>query len=108
MVTADAPLAPPLRSEGVRRAQRLLEAAAGGTPGIAVVQGGRGAGKTHVAGLIAEDARRRGFRVAEVDAAVAALTSIIEPVIIVFMGTIIGGILIAMYLPMFSIFDQIK
>ena len=44
----------------------------------------------------------------EVDAAVAALTSIIEPVIIVFMGAVIGGILIAMYLPMFDIIGQIS
>ncbi len=44
----------------------------------------------------------------EVDAAVAALTSVIEPVIIVFMGIVIGGILIAMYLPMFEIIGQIK
>ncbi len=44
----------------------------------------------------------------EVDAAVTALTSIIEPVIIVFMGTVIGGILVAMYLPMFDIVGQIK
>jgi len=44
----------------------------------------------------------------EVDAAVAALTSIIEPVIIVFMGIIIGGILIAMYLPMFDIIGAIN
>jgi len=44
----------------------------------------------------------------EVDAAVAALTSIIEPVIIVFMGVVIGGILIAMYLPMFDIIGQIQ
>ncbi len=44
----------------------------------------------------------------EVDAAVAALTSIIEPVIIVFMGAIIGGILIAMYLPMFDIIGKIQ
>jgi type IV pilus assembly protein PilC len=43
----------------------------------------------------------------EVDAAVAALTSIIEPVIIVFMGVVIGGILIAMYLPMFDIIGAI-
>jgi type IV pilus assembly protein PilC len=43
----------------------------------------------------------------EVDAAVSALTSIIEPVIIVFMGVIIGGILIAMYLPMFDIIGKI-
>ncbi len=44
----------------------------------------------------------------EVDAAVSALTSIIEPVIIVFMGVVIGGILIAMYLPMFDIIGKIK
>lgn len=43
----------------------------------------------------------------EVDAAVSALTSIIEPVIIVFMGAVIGGILIAMYLPMFDIIGKI-
>ncbi len=43
----------------------------------------------------------------EVDAAVDALTSIIEPVIIVFMGVVIGGILIAMYLPMFDIIGKI-
>ncbi|MEW5874705.1 MAG: type II secretion system F family protein [Candidatus Zixiibacteriota bacterium] len=44
----------------------------------------------------------------EVDAAVSALTSIIEPVIIVFMGVVIGGILIAMYLPMFDIIGKIQ
>ena len=44
----------------------------------------------------------------EVDAAVAALTSVIEPVIIVLMGIVIGGILIAMYLPMFEIIGKIR
>jgi len=44
----------------------------------------------------------------EVDAAVSALTSIIEPIIIVFMGVVIGGILIAMYLPMFDIIGKIN
>jgi type IV pilus assembly protein PilC len=44
----------------------------------------------------------------EVDAAVSTLTSLIEPVIIVIMGVVIGGILIAMYLPMFDIIGQIK
>lgn len=43
----------------------------------------------------------------EVNDAVAALTSIIEPVIIVVMGAVIGGILIAMYLPMFDIIGKI-
>lgn len=44
----------------------------------------------------------------EVDAAVSALTSVIEPIIIVFMGVVIGGILIAMYLPMFDIIGKIN
>jgi type IV pilus assembly protein PilC len=42
----------------------------------------------------------------EVDEAVSALTSIIEPVIIVFLGVVIGGIMIAMYLPMFDIIGK--
>jgi type IV pilus assembly protein PilC len=44
----------------------------------------------------------------EVDAAVAALTSVIEPIIIVVMGGVIGTILIAMYLPMFEIIGKIN
>ena len=43
----------------------------------------------------------------EVDAAVSALTSMIEPVIIILMGIVIGGMLIAMYLPMFDIVGKI-
>jgi type IV pilus assembly protein PilC len=43
----------------------------------------------------------------EVDAAVDALTSVIEPVMIVLLGIVIGGILIAMYLPMFDMINQI-
>ncbi len=39
----------------------------------------------------------------EVDAAVAALTSLMEPLLIVFLGVVVGGIAIAMYLPIFSI-----
>ncbi|MBM3324160.1 MAG: type II secretion system F family protein [Calditrichaeota bacterium] len=44
----------------------------------------------------------------EVDAAVAAMTSLIEPVVIVLMGGLIGGMLIAMYLPMFDLVGAIK
>ena len=44
----------------------------------------------------------------EVDAAVSALTSIIEPVIVVAMGLVIGCIMIAMYLPMFDIIGKIS
>jgi len=38
----------------------------------------------------------------EVDQAVASLTSLLEPVMMVFLGTIIGFIVIAMYLPIFK------
>jgi type IV pilus assembly protein PilC len=44
----------------------------------------------------------------EVDAAVGALTSMIEPVMMVFLGGIVGGFLIAMYLPIFSIAGAVK
>lgn len=43
----------------------------------------------------------------EVDAAVDTLTSMIEPLIIVFLGGFIGFILIAMYMPMFSLSDAV-
>ena len=44
----------------------------------------------------------------EVDAAVDSITSMIEPLIIVFLGVVIGGILIAMYMPMFSLADTVQ
>jgi type IV pilus assembly protein PilC len=44
----------------------------------------------------------------QVAAAVKALTSILEPVMIVFVGGIVGFIVISMYLPLFSVYDQIK
>jgi type IV pilus assembly protein PilC len=44
----------------------------------------------------------------EVEATVKVLTSMLEPMMIVFVGGIVGSILVAMYLPMFSIFEQIK
>jgi type IV pilus assembly protein PilC len=44
----------------------------------------------------------------EVAAAVKALTSIIEPVMIVLVGVIVGFIVISMYMPMFKVYDQIK
>ena len=39
----------------------------------------------------------------EVDDTVAALTSIMEPILIVFLGVIVGGIVVALYLPMFNL-----
>lgn len=44
----------------------------------------------------------------EVAATVKALTSMLEPAMIVVVGFIVGSILLAMYLPMFTVFDQIK
>jgi len=44
----------------------------------------------------------------QVEAAIKALTSILEPVMIVVVGAIVGFIVIAMYLPMFKVYDQIK
>jgi type IV pilus assembly protein PilC len=44
----------------------------------------------------------------EVDAAVDALTSIIEPIMIVILGIVVGGILIAMYLPIFNMIGAIE
>jgi type IV pilus assembly protein PilC len=41
----------------------------------------------------------------EVDAAVDAFTSVLEPVMIVLLGVVIGGILLAMYLPMFEMIN---
>jgi type IV pilus assembly protein PilC len=44
----------------------------------------------------------------EVDAAVATMTSLLEPIILVFLGVGVGGMLIAMYLPIFDIAGGIK
>ncbi|MGC8578630.1 MAG: type II secretion system F family protein [bacterium] len=43
----------------------------------------------------------------EVDAAVAAMTSLIEPLLIIFLGGVIGGLVVAMYLPIFKIASTI-
>ncbi len=40
--------------------------------------------------------------------AVKALTSILEPIMIILVRAIVGFIVIAMYLPMFKVYDQIK
>ncbi|HEY8770915.1 MAG TPA: type II secretion system F family protein [Thermoleophilaceae bacterium] len=44
----------------------------------------------------------------QVDAAVKALTSILEPVMIILVGGMVGFIIIAMYMPMFKVYDSIK
>ncbi len=43
----------------------------------------------------------------EVDSAVAGLLKLLEPVMIAILGVIIGGIVIAMYLPMFTLINKI-
>jgi type IV pilus assembly protein PilC len=48
------------------------------------------------------------FYDAEVDAKVKALTSLIEPVMIMFVGGVVGFIVISMYLPIFSLYDNIR
>ena len=44
----------------------------------------------------------------EVDSAVSALMSLLEPVMIVFLGVIIGGLVVALYLPIFKIVTLVK
>ena len=44
----------------------------------------------------------------EVNAAVEALTSIMEPIIIVVLAVILGGTLIAMYMPMFDMVNAVS
>ncbi|HLI58355.1 MAG TPA: type II secretion system F family protein [Solirubrobacteraceae bacterium] len=43
----------------------------------------------------------------QVEVAVKALTSILEPIMIVFIGSMVGFMIIAMYLPMFDVYNQI-
>jgi len=44
----------------------------------------------------------------EVDTAVAGLMKLLEPILIAFLGVAIGGIVIAMYMPMFTLIGQIQ
>ena len=44
----------------------------------------------------------------EVDTAVTALTALLEPLMIVFLGIVIGGMVVAMYLPIFRLVTLIK
>jgi type IV pilus assembly protein PilC len=48
------------------------------------------------------------FYETEVDAKVKALTSLIEPLMIVFVGGVVGFIVVSMYLPIFSLYDKIR
>jgi type IV pilus assembly protein PilC len=48
------------------------------------------------------------FYETEVDAKVKALTSLLEPLMIVFVGGMVGLIVISMYLPIFELYDKIR
>jgi type IV pilus assembly protein PilC len=43
----------------------------------------------------------------EVDAAVGAMTSLIEPIMMAFLGVVVGGLIVAMYLPIFNLAGNI-
>ena len=53
-------------------------------------------------------ARISQFYEEEVEATTEALTSLIEPLMIAFLGLVVGGMIVALYLPIFSVFDLIK
>jgi type IV pilus assembly protein PilC len=44
----------------------------------------------------------------EVAAAIKALTSIMEPAMIILVGSIVGVIVVSMYLPLFNVYNSIK
>ena len=48
------------------------------------------------------------FYETEVDAKIKALTAMIEPLMIIMVGGVVGFIVISMYLPIFSLYDKIR
>jgi type IV pilus assembly protein PilC len=44
----------------------------------------------------------------EVDVAVAGLLTILEPLMIAFLGVVVGGIVISMYLPLFDLIGKLS
>jgi type IV pilus assembly protein PilC len=48
------------------------------------------------------------FYDAEVEATTEALTSLIEPLLIAFLGVVVGGMIVALYLPIFQITSLVK
>jgi type IV pilus assembly protein PilC len=43
-----------------------------------------------------------------VDAAVGGLLSLLEPIMIVFLGVVVGGMVVAMYLPIFDMINAVQ
>ena len=48
------------------------------------------------------------FYETEVDAKIKSLTALIEPLMIIMVGSVVGFIVISMYLPIFSLYDKIR
>ena len=48
------------------------------------------------------------FYEAEVDAKIKSLTALIEPLMIIVVGSVVGFIVISMYLPLFQLYDNIR
>ena len=48
------------------------------------------------------------FYDAEVQTTTESLTSLIEPLMIAFLGVVLGGMIVALYLPIFDIFNQVQ
>ena len=44
----------------------------------------------------------------EVDVAVASLTALLEPIMMLFLGVVVGGLLLAMYMPIFELAGNVK
>ena len=44
----------------------------------------------------------------EVDVAIAGLLTVLEPALICFLGIVVGGIVISMYLPLFELIGQLS
>jgi len=44
----------------------------------------------------------------EVDVAVSSMTALLEPIMIVVLGVLIGGLVVAMYLPIFKLVTLVK
>jgi type IV pilus assembly protein PilC len=48
------------------------------------------------------------FYESEVDQAIANLTALLEPILMVFLGIVVGGVIIAMYLPIFKLISVVR
>ena len=90
-------------SEGKNMAQPLAET--GVFPSMVVQMVGVGEQTGALDTMLSKIA---DFYEEEVDVAVAALTSLIEPIMMVGIGGTVGVVLIAMYLPIFSLAGKIK